>query len=215
MEERTTGIILRTRPLTETSLIVHWLTSDLGRLATVAKGARRLKSPFSGKLDLLYLADFTFHRSRRSDLHTLREVAVHEYNTALRKELRYLEQAAYFTRLLEQTTETDTPLPNLFQLLAGVLSFLPSEPPQIMTVFGFEMKLLRELGLEPDLAKSPLHLGSQQILRRIATTDWQTASRIKLSSGQASEIGRYLHSFLQFHFGKVADARPTVPYSSG
>ena len=31
MDERTIGLILRTRPLTETSLIVHWLTPDLGR----------------------------------------------------------------------------------------------------------------------------------------------------------------------------------------
>ena len=42
MDERTSGIILRTRPLTETSLIVQWITPDLGRVATVAKGARRL-----------------------------------------------------------------------------------------------------------------------------------------------------------------------------
>ena len=46
MTENATGIILRTRPLTETSLIVHWLTPELGRLATVAKGARRHKSLF-------------------------------------------------------------------------------------------------------------------------------------------------------------------------
>ncbi len=47
MDERATGLIVRTRPLTETSLIVHWLTSDLGRNATVAKGVRRQKSPLS------------------------------------------------------------------------------------------------------------------------------------------------------------------------
>ena len=46
MIESATGMILRTRPLTETSLIVHWLTPDFGRIATVAKGARRPKSPF-------------------------------------------------------------------------------------------------------------------------------------------------------------------------
>ena len=67
MDERATGIILRTRLLTDTSLIVHWLTPDLGRLATVAKGARRPKSPFRGKLDLFYEADFSFARSRRSE----------------------------------------------------------------------------------------------------------------------------------------------------
>ena len=66
MIETATGLILRTRPLTETSLIVNWLTPDAGRIATVAKGARRTKSPFLGGLDLFYLADFSFSRSRRS-----------------------------------------------------------------------------------------------------------------------------------------------------
>ena len=84
MTESATGLILRTRPLTETSLIVHWLTPDIGRLATVAKGARRAKSPFLGKLDLFYLADFSFSRSRRSDLHTLREVSLRNPQGALR-----------------------------------------------------------------------------------------------------------------------------------
>ena len=78
MIETATGVVLRTRLLTETSLIVHWLTPGAGRLATVAKGALRPKSPFRGKLDLFYHADFTFSRSRRSDLHTLREVSLRE-----------------------------------------------------------------------------------------------------------------------------------------
>ena len=78
MTESTHGLILRTRPLTETSLIVHWLTPDLGRIATVAKGARRPKSPFAGKLDLFYAADFSFSRSRRSELHVLREASLRE-----------------------------------------------------------------------------------------------------------------------------------------
>ena len=56
--EQATGWVLRKRLLTETSLIVHWLTAEQGRVATVAKGARRPKSPYRGKLDLFYLADF-------------------------------------------------------------------------------------------------------------------------------------------------------------
>ena len=83
MIETAAGLVLRTRPLTETSLIVHWLTPGLGRLATVAKGARRAKSPFRGKLDLFYLADFSFSRSRRSELHTLREVSLRETHSGV------------------------------------------------------------------------------------------------------------------------------------
>src|SRR5688572_33287793 len=101
MDERTTGVVLRTRPLTESSLIVHWLTPELGRVGTIAKGARRPKSPFAGKMDLFYTAEFMFARSRRSDLHILREVSLQATRDVLRRDLSYLHQAAYCSRLIE------------------------------------------------------------------------------------------------------------------
>src|SRR4051812_17861854 len=116
MEERAHGIILRTRPLTETSLIVQWLTEEMGRVSTVAKGARRAKSPYLGKLDLYYEADFTFSRARKSTLHTLREVSVRAMRPFLRRELTALEFAARAGRRIERMTEEETPLPEIFAL---------------------------------------------------------------------------------------------------
>ncbi len=153
MIETATGIILITRPLTETSLIVHWLAPELGRLATVAKGARRPKSPFAGKLDLFYLADFSFQRSRRSELHALREVGLKATHAALRGEMEYLQQASYAVALIEQATEMETPLPEIYSLLAGFLKALPAKPPLPQSLFAFEIKLLSELGLQPDFEK--------------------------------------------------------------
>src|SRR5271154_3765098 len=105
MTESATGIVLRTRPLTETSLIVQWLTPNFGRIATVAKGARRHKSPFLGKLDLFYVADFSFSRSRSSDLHNLREASLRETHGALREDILKLQQAAYAANFIAQATE--------------------------------------------------------------------------------------------------------------
>jgi DNA repair protein RecO (recombination protein O) len=207
VDQRTTGLILRTRPLTETSLIVNWITPDLGRLSTVAKGARRPKSPFRGKLDLFYLAEFTFARSRRSDLHALREVSLRHTHATLRRDLGWLDQAAYATALIEQTTETETPLPVLFELLSGLLHHLPHHPPQPQTVFAFEMKLLVESGLRPGLAQSNLSGGARQILERLTAGDWAASATLKLSPPQAAEIGQFLHGFLVYHFGKVPPSR--------
>lgn len=207
MDSRTTGLILRTRPLTETSLIVHWLTPDFGRIATVAKGARRPKSPFRGKLDLFYLCEFTFARSRRSDLHNLREVSLQETHSALRRELGWLEQASYATELLEQTTETETPLPEFFALLSGFLQHLPAHSPQPQTVFAFEMKLLRELGQSPDLAASKLTAGSKQILEKLGELDWPELSHLKPSSAQTRELQQFLHGFLFHHLGRIPGGR--------
>ena len=173
--ERTTGIVLRTRPLTDTSLIVQWLTSDLGRLATVAKGARRPKSPFRGQIDLFHLAELSFARSRRSELHTLREVRLLESHAALRPELAYLQQASYGAALIEQTAEPDAPMPAVFHSFSSLLLQLPGHPAQPQTIFGFEMKWLRELGLKPNLAGTNLTPGAKQTRQQsfadAATTD--------------------------------------------
>src|SRR5436305_3718816 len=115
--ETAVGVVLRTRPLTETSLIVQWLTRDQGHLATVAKGARRAKSVFRGKLDLFYTAEFSFSRSRHSELHTLREVELQGTHPEFRRDLARLQQACYCANLVEQATEMETPLSHVFDFV--------------------------------------------------------------------------------------------------
>jgi DNA repair protein RecO (recombination protein O) len=215
MIERTTGLVLRTYPLTETSLIVHWLTRDAGRLGTVAKGARRPKSPFRGKLDLFYLCEFTFQRSRRSELHILREVSLLDTHEVLRRELAYLQQAAYATRLIEQVTETQTPVPGLFELLAGFLAHLPLQPPRPQPVLVFELKLLRELGLQPDWANIKFSAATATLLRQLTEVDWPALPALSFSQEQLTEIHQFLHGFLVFHLGKIVRGRSEALVSVG
>jgi DNA repair protein RecO (recombination protein O) len=207
MIESATGLILRTRPLTETSLIVHWLTPDFGRIATVAKGARRAQSPFLGKLDLFYRADFSFSRSRRSDLHTLREVGLRETHSALRQDLCRLRQAAYAASFVEQATETETPLPAVFELMNGFLGCLCRQKSAPQIVLAFELKLLYELGLKPDLRETKLTPGAKQIVRALTRADWPVGSRLKPTPAQAGELRQFLHGFLIFHLGRLPRGR--------
>ena len=207
MTESATGIILRTRPLTETSLIIHWITPDLGRVATVAKGARRTKSPFAGKLDLFYAADFSFSRNRSSELHNLREVKLHETHGAIRKDMLKLQQAAYAAAFLEQATETESPLPKIFELVCGFLQLLCEQPPQPQNIFALELKLLHELGLEPDLAETHLKPGTKKIVRALVDGNWQSGFRLRLSAEQETELRQWLHGFLIFHLGRLPRGR--------
>ena len=211
MIESATGIILRTHPLTDTSLIVRWLTPHFGRISTVAKGARRPKSPFAGKLDLFYLCDFSFSRSRSSELHTLREVGLRETHAALRRDLALLQKTTYCAELVEQTTETDTSLPAFFKLLAEDLEHLPAHPPRPQTIFAFELKLLNELGLKPALDKSKLNPGTKQIVNRLLEMDWPELSRLKLSDAQTTELRQFLHGFMIYHLGRIPKGRAVTP----
>jgi len=209
MIETATGIILRTRPLTETSLIVNWLTPAFGRVSTVAKGARRPKSPFAGKLDLFYEADFSFTRSRRSELHTLRETNLRATHAALRQELGYLQQASYCAALIEQTTESETPLLEIHELFAGLLHRLPAQPPQPRNVYAFELKLLDALGLFPDLDQTKLTAATQTLVESLRANSWQKLNELQPTAAQVRELRQFLHGYLIFHLGKIPKGRPT------
>ncbi|SRR5581483_1122581 len=206
MTESAHGIILRTRPLTETSLIVNWLTPQLGRISLVAKGARRPKSPFAGKLDLFYEADFSFARSRKSDLHILREVNLHGTNKFLRDDISRLHRAAYACGFIEQATETETPIPAIYDLLKDFLRLLREKSPA-QTVFAFELKLLHELGLAPDLAEAGLSAGTKKIAGILLEKDFASLANLKLTKPQTDELRQFLHGFLIFHLGKLPRGR--------
>lgn len=205
--EAASGLILRTRLLTETSLIIHWLTPELGRIATVAKGARRAKSPFAGKLDIFYAAEFSFSRSRSSDLHNLREVKLHQTHGAIREDMAKLQQAAYVANFLEQATETETPLPEIFELVRGFLKFLCEQKTSPQNVFAIELKLLHELGLAPDSVETRLTPGAKKIATALLTTDWNNILRLQLSRAQEVELGEWLHDYLITHLGRLPRGR--------
>ena len=205
--EAASGLILRTRLLTETSLIIHWLTPELGRIATVAKGARRSKSPFAGKLDIFYAAEFSFSRSRSSDLHNLREVKLHQTHGAIREDMLKLQQAAYVAIFLEQATETETPLPEIFELVRGFLKFLCEQKTSPQNVFAIELKLLHELGLAPDPVDTRLTPGAKKIATALLTTDWNNILRLQLSRAQEVELGEWLHDYLITHLGRLPRGR--------
>lgn len=207
IQENATGIVLRTRPLTDTSLIVRWLTASHGLIATVAKGARRPKSSFRGQIDLFYVADFGFVRSRRSDLHTLREVKVISVNAGLRTDMAWIEQAAYCTKLIEQACEAETPLPGLFERFAALMEQLPKQPSRPQTVFAFEMKLLADLGLQPDLDQVRLTPEVRQIMGSFFELDWPEIAALEVSVPQVTEMRQFLHGFLIYNLGRIPKGR--------
>src|SRR5437763_16279279 len=94
--ESTEAILIRKRKFSDTSLIVSWCTDSFGCVQTVAKGARRLKSPFAGKLDLFFEAEISIVRSRKTDLHTLTEVELKDRkSTRLNSSHRCISYAVF------------------------------------------------------------------------------------------------------------------------
>jgi DNA repair protein RecO (recombination protein O) len=145
--ESTAAILLRKRKLSDTSLIVSWCTESLGCIQTAAKGARRAKSPFAGKLDLFFEAEIQIARSRRSNLHTLTEIELRNPFGGIRKTHLRTQTAAYFVELIEICTESDHHEPELFALLRRAFTYLDENDPTAKAVAHFEAELARIAGV--------------------------------------------------------------------
>ncbi len=146
---KTRGIILQVRDYSETSMLVNILTSDSGFLKTIAKGARRLKSPLRGKLELLNYGALVYYPSRTSDLHILSQFDI---INSFPEALNTLERSAFFHYLAELSSlaaygEEDSGA--LFCLLFQMLKDAPGIDAIIPARLWFEIRYLHLLGVFP------------------------------------------------------------------
>jgi DNA repair protein RecO (recombination protein O) len=148
--ESTKAILLRKRQFSDTSLISSWFTELLGCIQTIARGARRPKSPFAGKLDLFFDAEISIVRSRKSDLHTLTEVVLKNPFAGIRSNYLRTQTAAYFVELIEICTERDHRDPELFMLLHRAFGYLDTNDPTSRAIFHFETELARIAGVHDE-----------------------------------------------------------------
>lgn len=154
---KSSAILLRKFPLTDTSLIVHWCSAEHGLIKTAAKGARRPGSTMAGQLDLFYEVELEFVHAKRGDLHTLKEVSVTNYRHGLQTNFLRVLAAAYFVKLVEMVAERETPIAGLHDLLDRGLNWLCAHDPTIRAVEHFEKVLAKQLGLwSPKNPASPL-----------------------------------------------------------
>jgi DNA repair protein RecO (recombination protein O) len=145
--ESTTAILLRKRKFSDTSLIISWCTDSLGCIQTMAKGARRARSAFAGKLDLFYEAEIQIARSRKSSLHTLTEVVLRNAFSGIRQNYGRTNTAAYFVELIELCTERDHHEPELFTLLQRAFGYLDRNDSTLRGIAHFEKELARIAGV--------------------------------------------------------------------
>ena len=79
---RDDGVVLRTQKLGEADRIITLLTRHNGRVRAVAKGIRRTKSRFGGRLEPFTHVDVLIHHGRSLDIITQADV-IRAYGTPL------------------------------------------------------------------------------------------------------------------------------------
>lgn len=148
------ALLLRRYPYGESSLIVHALTRDAGRVALIAKGAYRATSRFAWVLDRFDELVLAWSSSPRTDLATLREARLRTRRGALSRDLPAYLAACAALELADLAARPGHADPGLYDLLGGTLDTLASGRVDPWTALvAFDLGFLQNLGLAPALER--------------------------------------------------------------
>jgi DNA repair protein RecO (recombination protein O) len=155
--ERTTGtkvagqpaFVLHSYPYKETSLIIDLFTRDFGRVALIAKGAKRPHSQLRGVLQTFQPLSSAW--VGKSELRTLTDAEW--VGGMLPLEKTALLCGFYLNELLVKLLARDDAHPALFDHYVSTLNHLAHNEPPTIVLRKFERALLKETGVAADLTR--------------------------------------------------------------
>ncbi len=155
---KTEAVVLRSMRYGEADRILHLYTPHRGRVSAIAKGVRRARSRFGGRLEPFFRLHIELHEGR-GELLTVTGAQTIDGYARLRGDAHGLDAAARACDAVGRLFETSEPHPGVFNLLCRQLSLLdehagagePGSTDGRGAALAFRLKLLLAAGLAPQL----------------------------------------------------------------
>jgi DNA repair protein RecO (recombination protein O) len=149
------AIVLRSIRYGEADRILHLYAADRGRIGAIAKGARKPRSRFGGRLEPFFRLDLILHEGR-GELLTVTGVATIDGHPRLRSSGPAIDAGARACDAVLRLLDSTEPNPHAYNLLCRYLALLddPTEGrgTAIETALSFRLKLALAAGFAPELA---------------------------------------------------------------
>lgn len=142
------GFVLHSYPYKETSLIIDVFSRQYGRVALLAKGAKRPHSQLRGVLQTFQ--PLTFSWSGKSELQTL--TAAEWVGGMLPLEKNTLLCGFYLNEIIIKLIQRDDPQPLLFDEYVATINQLAHSESAAIVLRKFELNLLKTAGVVNDLS---------------------------------------------------------------
>jgi DNA repair protein RecO (recombination protein O) len=150
---KTEAVVLRSIRLGEADRVLHLYTEERGRVGAVAKGVRRVKSRFGGRLEPLSRVKLVLHEGR-SDLCTITAADTVHAHASLREGRAGIERATDACEAVLRLFDSAEPNRPAYNLLCHELALLDADAALATRAQAlvFRMKLLLAAGFVPELA---------------------------------------------------------------
>ena len=143
---RDKAVVLRTYKLGEADRIVVLLTEAHGKVRAVAKGVRKTKSRFGGRLEPTSHVSLLLYEGRELDVISQAETV--EHHRHIREDLDRLAKATAILEAVDQLALDREPDPQRYRMVVGALRTLEARDTPLL-VGAFYWRLLAVEGLAP------------------------------------------------------------------
>ena len=151
---RTEAVVLRGLDYSESSRIVTLLTRKRGKVAVLAKGARRTKSKFGATLQPMAHTQVVFYYKPTRSLQMLSESSHMATYQTLNDRLPKITLGLRMVELTDALIGDENPQASVFELLVTVLHRLDAEDERPETLWPlFQMRLAEALGVAPAIRR--------------------------------------------------------------
>ena len=150
---KTEAIVIRTIRYGEADRVLHLYTPGGGRVSAIAKGVRKARSRFGGRLEPFFRLQLVLYRGR-GDLLTVTSAETVAAHPRLREDARALDGAARACDAVARVFDDGEPHAGVYHLLANELALLDRSPERAgrSNSLAFRLKLLLAAGFAPQLA---------------------------------------------------------------
>jgi DNA repair protein RecO (recombination protein O) len=145
--------VLRSIRYGEADRILHLYTPHRGRLGAIAKGVRKARSRFGGRLEPFFRLDLVLYEGR-GDMMTVTSVETVAAHPRLREHGGALDGAARACEAVARIFDDGEPHTGVYHLLCNEIALLDREPEKATraNALAFRLKLLLAAGFAPHLA---------------------------------------------------------------
>jgi DNA repair protein RecO (recombination protein O) len=206
---KTEAIVLRSMRYGETDRILHVFTPDYGRISAIAKGVRRAKSRFGGRMEPYFRLQLVLYQGR-SDLFGVTSAETLSGHPRLREHGGALDGAARACDAVARMFDDHDPHRGVYHLLANQLALLDADPERATraNALAFRHKLLLAAGFAPQLSACAGCGEAEQLVGFSGAAGGVVCAACEAS---AFDLGQDAHDFLVAALGRPLAETPDAP----
>jgi DNA repair protein RecO (recombination protein O) len=237
MQYQVQGIVIRSMDYGEGNKIITLFTREMGKMAVIVRGAKKIKSRYGSVSQLFTYGDFLFFRS--GQLGTLKHAEIVDSHHRIREDLHLSAYASYMAELTDRLLADQESSSFLFDQLHAALQGLIEQKDMHIISFIYEMKIWTHAGYLPELEvcvacrsasndmafsaalggmlcekcrykdpqAPPLSSGTLKLIRLFAHMDIRRLGQIDVKPETKASLKKLMRSYFDAHIGVQLKSR--------